>query len=270
MQNEQSTEQVDVQETGGDSSPEETSSQSSQSEQSEQEARVDGSQDDINEQRVPYARFKEINDRYRALEEQSSSYAKQFQEMQERQQALESYYKQQLEAMKPQQAEDPLLKELREINPAFAERFQQALSYGDQIAQIQQQLETQQQEAAMSKLDALYAKNNINSEEDKDSYRRNMSAYIMDVERQTGKRVQYNEVEKVFNHVHKIISKEREAYARQVKESYLKDKKADQTPTSQTGGAAKASINPNSLANLSPEEKAQLIAKELKAGTLKI
>lgn len=271
MSEEQMESQVDVEQSEGQSEPaEQASSQPANPDQAEVSQETKAS-----EANVPFHE----HPRFKELIEQKNAYQQRWTEQQKQVEALYAKLESLEKANTNQSSKqaDALIERLKSIDPEFAGRIEQLtqlptqlksieerLNQADQMQQAQQnqQLYTQ----AMSKLDSLYKANSV-PDNLKDMYQEHIENYIYKVESQ-GQKLGLKDLDQVFNTTHEKLSKFFDQYGRQIKESYVTEKKKDATPVSQTGGVPVRATGKQNYTSLDSVKAA--IASELSRGKQRI
>lgn len=258
-----SDDQVSSESTESTSSSE-TSSQGVQSEAPQQEAAVKEA-----ERQVPFhehPRFKEVIEQKNQAAKEAEELRRSYQALTERVNAFESQQK-----PKSMPQEHPMIARLKGIDPEFADYISGLHKSTQDFQQTQQELANLRQERlreqATSKMTELYTSNKV-PENRKAFYDQAVKSKVYEIE-SGGKRLSVNDLDSIFKSVHDEHSKFFDNYERQLRESYVKDKKKDATtPNTQTGGAAAAI--PQGAGPETKDEVKALLAKGLRQFNQKI
>lgn len=228
------------------------------------EAKPEDSSNDFDQRLDKHPRFKELIEQKNQFSQRAQAYERQLAEMQKR-----------IEDMSKPKQEDPeakqmseLMERLKGIDPAFAKGYQKALEAAKQVEQLsqwKQQYETQQfQQSAVNTVNSLHEANKLSPE-----IRELYNAQLIAAER-NGQIRNLDDVKAVYKQVHDSMTKMFEARDRQLRESYVADKKKDASvPPVQSKGKA---VNPNAPKQYSKdprEARSQMVAEilaETKAG----
>lgn len=216
---------------------------------------------DFDQRLDKHPRFKELIEQKNQFSQRVQTYEKQLAEMQKRFEEMNKPKQEDPEAKQTQE----LMERLKGIDPTFAKGYQKALEAAKQVEQLsqwKQQYETQQfQQAAVSTVNSLHEANKL-SPEIRDLY----NAQLIAAER-NGQIRSVDDVKAVYKQVHESMSKMFEARDRQLRESYVADKKKDASaPTAQSKGKP---VNPNAPKQYSkdPGEARQQMVAEILAET---
>lgn len=228
------------------------------------EAKPEDSSNDFDQRLDKHPRFKELIEQKNQYSRQAQDYERRLAEMQKR-----------IEDMSKPKQEDPeqverqqLLDRLKGIDPVFAKNYEKALQAAKQVEELtqwKQQYETQQfQQAAVNTVNSLHETNKLSPE-----IRELYNAQLIAAER-AGQIRSVEDVKNVYNQIHSQMTKMFEARDRQLRESYVADKKKDASvPTATSKGKA---VNPNAPKQYSKdprEARSQMVAEilaETKAG----
>lgn len=251
---------------------ESTASSESASPAQTQEA---GSQQEAASQTPKESPFHE-HPRFKELVEQKNASQQEFQRLQQdyrlMQAQMAQFQQQQNQYQKQNQPKPPsydeLLRELEQVNPAFAKAQREVLERlpkVDEVTQTVNELREQMAEdrrqrdavTARSSFDKLCSDNKI-SDNDKFLY----EEAVANLANIRGSKV--SELPALFTEVHNKYSKYFEGRDRSLRESYVSQKKADKAPATQTGGTAvglPGNKGPNSQAEVKAAFAAALRAR---------
>lgn len=249
----------------GSASPETASPAQSQETAPAQEAQATPAQKEQSFDTHP--RFRELIDQKNQYQQQLAQMQKNYQQMQAQMQKIAEQQSQYQQPKQQAPTYDELFKELEQLNPTFGKSYKDAygkLQEVDQLKQefssLREQLSTERRErdsvAARNQFSQLCAEKKISEADSKiyDKAVRNL-AY----ERQA----KMEDLPALFNEVHDELSKFFETRDRSLRESYVKNKTADQKPASQSGGTP-AGL-PGAKGPSNPDEVKALLVERLRA-----
>lgn len=151
----------------------------------------------------------------------------------------------QMEMLKPQQtksepAKDKFLEDLEKISPEYAKSFQSVMDQARKAEQVEQRLAQYEQRetanAAINKFQGLLTANKVEDAMDKELYEKAVRAEVYEQEAR-GKKLNLDDLEKIFNSFHGKYSKAMEERNRKLTASYVQAKTKDTSPKGTTGGA---------------------------------
>lgn len=253
------------------------------SEQSTQEANPQEADSTQSQESLPFNDPKSpMHDRFKELHEQAKSAKAELErERQERaawQAEIQRQYEQRFQQIQnqfqPKQPEtkpfQSVLERLKGIDPEFAQMQEKALEAYQSLPQLTQQLkQLEQQRDALtysSRMKELFTQHKI-PEERQAQY----DAWIQSTAAKNPN-LRMTDLDKVFTDVHSNLSKHYESIERKIRESYVKEKKSDAVPKTQTGGVSgKKAPEPKVLSK--EEYRAYVrdqMVKELRKGNEKI
>lgn len=228
--------------TSGDSS---VSDSSAPSEQNTQEAVTqDVSSNDNTEGNLPFNDPRSpMHSRFKELHEQATSYRAELERERQERAAIQQEYEKRFQELqqripKPQEQKpfQPLLERLKGIDPEFASFQEKALQAIEELPRVTQQLQQYQIErdrsTAQQTLSSLYDQFKV-PEERREDYQARLEAMAYN-----NPKLSLKDLPNAFKSIHESVSKRFDTYERKIRESYVKEKKADATPATQTGGAA--------------------------------
>jgi hypothetical protein len=172
--------------------------------------------------------------RFKELIEQKNSYQRELQELRQQFAQFQHQQKQQLQPKGPDY--DSLFKEMEQVNPVFAQMQREQMAKLTEIEQLKEQLtqvsewkQSYEQQQAISQFDKLCAENKV-GDRDKELYKQ----WVANAANARGAKI--SDLPQIFKDVHQQISSYFQDRDREMRESYVKQKKSDATPSTQSGG----------------------------------
>lgn len=200
--------------------------------------------------------------RFKEVIEQKNAAMRQVQDLQAKFAQFEQQYKQQSQPKAPDY--DNLFKEMEQVNPAFAQLVKDLQTKASKADELEQQFSTlnewkqsYESQQAVSTFDKLCTDNKI-GDRDKDFYKQ----VVANIANAKGSRI--SDLPAVFKEAHQMLSTYFQDRDRETRESYVKQKKSDATPTSQTGGMPTGT--PGNKGASSKDEVKAAIAAALRNG----
>lgn len=198
-----------------------------------------------------------LHPRFKELIEQNQGFKGQLSQYEQNMQQMRSQYEQQMQGMMkelqalkpaPQKPFQPLLEELKGINPQFASLQERTLEAIERLPQLEQQLNAIRVEKdraeAYNQFNSLLEQNKVPAEL-RPRYEREVKALAYEL----GERGSLKDLPHLFKAVHDELGKFFDTYKRQITSSYVADKKQDSTPATQTGGSPATQKKPQSRAD---------------------
>lgn len=240
-----------------------SSSTQSQSEGVEQNVQAQQSQGD--------SRPFHEHPRFQELIQQKNEQAQRLAQYEETIKGLQSRFDQ----MQPKQQQGPayqqLMDRLKGIDPEFAQFQSKIAESMEYVPQLQSELHALKIEKARneaeSRLDALYKEHKI-TDDRKDFYRAAIENMAYNNPKSS-----LNDISSYFKSTHEKLSKWFDVNDRKQRESYVTDKRKDQTPASATGGATVSpgqSTGADKPKRLTDPSVVKMVADELRRAKQKI
>lgn len=181
-----------------------------------------------------HPRFKEIIEQNRGYKTQLEEYQGAVSRLQKEMESLRTQL-----TPKQDPPKDPFIQDLEKVNPAYAKSLQSMYEQAAKASQIEARLQAYEQqqfaEKAYNKFDQLLASNKVTDAIDKEIYQSAVEAEVYRREA-TGKKLNLNDLEAIFNTFHTKYSKAREEANRKLTASYVQEKAKDKAPKGATGG----------------------------------
>jgi DNA repair exonuclease SbcCD ATPase subunit len=220
-----------------------------------------------------HPRFKELVTQKNEYAQRMQTFEQQNQQLMQRLSQMEQAFKQQPKAEAQKPSYDQLFQRLHGIDPEFAQAMQDMYQRAQSVDQIQQKLEStltwqQQQQleqghqAANNKLNDLFTQFKVPDSQ------REFYTSMVEAEAYKNPNAKLSDIDNIFKATHDRFSKFVDGYSREIRQSYVSDKKKDATPATTSGGTPAVNAPKGSVQGIDDVKAA--IAKHLRASNQKI